>query len=343
MKKNICCVVIALGIIGGIGSPCFAQTSGAKIAFRDLPASVQKAVRSDKDEIKRIEQFSFDGKTVYEVRLDKEDAADKLVYLSQDGTRIKDEAVRQQRQAERNKLHLKNLPKAVKATYKTQAGSAKMEDIDVETLNGKTVYDIDYNRAGHVETVRINEDGSLVRADRRARLNNRDLKQNNAGLPNAAAFDRSLSGSQKLDFESVPESVKRTARSVAGANRIEDAERGTLDGRTIYELAFKENGVHNELRVAEDGAIVQRIGGGTQIGVANAPVKMTTEQVPAPVRKAIAARVGAGEVNDIDRTTVGGKTVYEVGFKREKGGAQREIQIAEDGTIIREAAGARKK
>ena len=343
MKKNICCVITALGIVGGIGSPCFAQTSAEKVAYRSLPAPVQKAIHSDKEDIKRIEQFTYDGKTVYEVRLDKQDSADKLIYLTQDGTRIKDKAVRLQRQADRNKLHLKNLPKAVQATYKKEAGSAKMEDIDVDTINGRTVYDIDYNRAGKIETVRINEDGSLVHSDRHLAHRDGDSKLGHAETPNAASFDRSLSGSRKVDFETAPEAVKRTAHSVAGSNRIEDAERGTLDGRMVYELAFKENGVHNELRVAEDGSIVQRIGGGTQIGSANAPVKFTTDQVPAPVRKAIRAEVGSGEVNDIDKMTVGGKTVYEVGFKREKGGVQHEVRIAEDGTIIKEPAGAGKK
>ncbi|MEO6036748.1 MAG: hypothetical protein ABIQ35_15970, partial [Verrucomicrobiota bacterium] len=137
-----------------------------------------------------------------------------------------------------------------------------------------------------------------------------------------------------------PDAVKRAARSVAGANRIEDAERGTLDGRSVYELAFKENGVHNEVRIAEDGTIVQRIGGGTQLGAIDTRTKLTAKDVPAPVRKAIRAQVGSGEVNDIDRMTLNGRTVYEVGFKREKGGAQHEVRIAEDGTIVNEAAGA---
>ncbi len=69
MKKNICCVITALGIIGGIGSPSFAQNFGEKILFRDLPGPVQKVMRSSKDDIKRIEHFTYDGKTVYEVRL----------------------------------------------------------------------------------------------------------------------------------------------------------------------------------------------------------------------------------------------------------------------------------
>ena len=142
-----------------------------------------------------------------------------------------------------------------------------------------------------------------------------------------------------MDFENVPEAVKKTVRDVAGENRIEDAERGTLDGQTVYEIAFKKDGKHNELRVAEDGSIVQRIAGSN----VRFPGAMTVNEVPAPVRRAIKDEVGSGEVNDIDKKTVDGKTVYEVGFKKESGGAQHEIQIAEDGTILGEPAGAENK
>jgi uncharacterized membrane protein YkoI len=273
MNKRIICIITALGILGGTGGTAFSQTStGQKLTYHELPKAVQKAIRPQRDDVRRIEQFSYNGKTLYEIQLNTKNE-DKYIYVAQDGTRVTDKAVEQQRKSERK----------------------------------------------HPSAVSQNNSGGVVEK-----------------------FDRPLAATEKVKFDSVPEAVKHTVREVAGSNRIEDAERGTLDGRTVYELAFKENGIHNELRVAEDGSIVQHMRMAAKGSETQSLGKVTVDQVPAPVRKTIRAQVGSGEVNDIDKKMVKGRTVYEVGFKKESGGRQHEIQIAEDGTFLGEASGAQK-
>src|SRR5690348_3295119 len=75
-----------------------------------------------------------------------------------------------------------------------------------------------------------------------------------------------LSASSKLDFKDAPPAVQNAVKAQAGAAQIEDIEKGTLDGRTVYEAAFKRNGQHTELRVAEDGTIVDTIVAGVSQG-----------------------------------------------------------------------------
>ena len=337
MKNSILCRCVIVGLFVSSTFPTFAEN----IFYRDLPDQVRKAMQKHRDNLDRIEKFTSNGQTIYEVQLEK----GGFIYFGEDGSRLTDPSLRSRSLAAAGKLKLNNLPAPVKKTFRKEAGAATASNIQIESLNGKNIYDIAFTRNGQADQIRINEDGSLAQAGQIGQSQN----TGNAAGKTVAAFERPLAASQKVDFEKVPEAVKRTVRGIAGSNRIEDAERGTLDGRAIYEIAFKENGVHNEVRVAEDGSLVQRTTAGTASVSAAAPTtgakrvdlgNVTIDQVPERVRQTIRAQVGTGEINDIDKLSLNGKTIYEVGFKKKNGGSQQEIQIAEDGTFMGEAAGA---
>jgi uncharacterized membrane protein YkoI len=334
MKNTFFCALTMSGLLVLSAAPVFAQEKSSeqqRLSFRELPDPVRKAVQKNKDDIERIHSFIHEGKTVYEIQLDKKNG-NQFIYLSENGTRLTDPSLRLKRLAEQRDLKLGDLPKSVQQTFRKQApGNVRISNINLETVDEKTVYGIEYTRAGQTDELRINEDGSLAQGQKSLSKSGRKDK-------GVAGFDRPLAATKKVSFDELPDAVKKTVRERAGSNRIEDTERGTLDGRVVYEVAFKSEGKHNELRVAEDGLVVQQIAG-TQIRF---PGSLTVEEVPPRVRQAIQAQVGSGEVNDIDKKTVDGKTVYEVGFKKESGGAQHEIQIAEDGTVIGEPAGAEK-
>lgn len=68
-----------------------------------------------------------------------------------------------------------------------------------------------------------------------------------------------LQNAQKMSFSDVPEAVKKAAQKRIGTARVEDVDKGTLNGKTIYELAYKKgkNSTKTyELRVTEDGKIL---------------------------------------------------------------------------------------
>lgn len=331
MKKSMICFLVVSGLV--ISSVmAFAQTQN-KVALRDLPESVRKTVKAQQgdNKIARIEKETRDGQTVYQVIIDRP-GKNKIVWVAENGSLVTGAAGAEKAAAS---LRLNELPKPVRQTFKREAGSAKISDIDKNIENGRTVYEIEFTRAGKMDELFIHEDGTIAQA-----TVSQENSDSTASAPssNANRFDRPLAATKKVNFNDVPEAVKQTAFAQAGSNRIEDAEQGTLDGRVIYEIAFKKDGQHNEVRIDKNGSIVQRIGG-TNIRF---PGALSVDEVPGPVRRAIRDQVGSGEVNDIDKLTVDGKTVYEVGYKKQKGGAQQEIQIAEDGTVIDEPAGARK-
>jgi uncharacterized membrane protein YkoI len=60
---------------------------------------------------------------------------------------------------------------------------------------------------------------------------------------------------------------------------------------------------------------------------------VTLAETPAAVQKTIAAQVGDGKVEEIDRSSESGETVYEVDFIA-KGGDDRDFTVADDGTLL---------
>lgn len=61
--------------------------------------------------------------------------------------------------------------------------------------------------------------------------------------------------------------------------------------------------------------------------------EVSIDQVPPAVRATIEREVGKGRLEEIERETRNGRTVYEVEFERD--GKDREIHVAEDGTVLK--------
>lgn len=337
MKKIIYCLTVT-GLLVSSVARGFAQ-EGERVYLRDMSEPVKKAIRAKQgdDDVRRIEKITQDGQNVYKVLLNR--SGNNTFMVSESGSIV---TALPARSAANRSTTLTELPKAVQDTFRREASSSKISDIQKTTVN---VYEIQYSQDGEQGELVVTEDGSIIqdRLSQNRDRRNRSIRGDSTNYRarddrNAAGFDRPLAATRKVNLDDVPEAVKRTAREVASSNRIDDTERGTLDGKVIYEIAFKNDGEHNEVRIAEDGSILQRVSGEN----IRYPGALTVDEVPGSVRRAIRDQVGSGEVNDIDKLTIDGKTVYEVGFKREKGGAQNEIRIAEDGQIIGDPAGSRR-
>jgi hypothetical protein len=171
-------------------------------------------------------------------------------------------------------------------------------------------------------------------------------------VPGLRAEVQHLSGGQKVQFNETPAAVQQAIRARAGSAEIEDIDRGTLNGRVVYEAAFKHNGQHNELRVAEDGTVVDRIVAGQSIGAGIAAQqtaataqsgafdegfafdltsakKVTWDQVPKNLQTIIREKAGSARIEDIDKGKVGRHDVYQAAYK--KNGQHTELRVRSDG------------
>ena len=63
---------------------------------------------------------------------------------------------------------------------------------------------------------------------------------------------------QKIKFTDAPAAVQKTLTEEAKGAKIENVDKETDDGKTIYEADVMINGKNYEIKVAEDGTLIQK-------------------------------------------------------------------------------------
>ena len=153
----------------------------------------------------------------------------------------------------------------------------------------------------------------------------------------------------ELKFEDLPAAVQATVRQQSGGTKIKDIDREDRTGKTVYEVEFEKDGADQEIHVAEDGTLIPEEAAGlvrnekdgdkttgndrTRVRAALSP---KFADLPAAVKATVQQHGSEAEIEDIDRETHNGQTVYEIEFRRE--GPNREIVVAEDGKLIKDEA-----
>ena len=62
----------------------------------------------------------------------------------------------------RERIKMSQLPPAVKATVEKESAGAKVDEIEKETENGKTIYEVDIVKNGHATHLHVAEDGKVL-------------------------------------------------------------------------------------------------------------------------------------------------------------------------------------
>jgi uncharacterized membrane protein YkoI len=138
---------------------------------------------------------------------------------------------------------------------------------------------------------------------------------------------------EKVKFQDLPSGLQEKIRSqVGGSAEIQDIDRNTRDGKTIYEVGYKKDGQHNEARFeySEPAPVISS----SSDSSAATSQKIRYEQLPENVRRVAESYVQDAEVNDVDRQVRNGRTTYEIGYKLRDGGAQRELLLSENGEVL---------
>jgi hypothetical protein len=158
--------------------------------------------------------------------------------------------------ADAKKVQFDQLPEGVQKTVRRFVDPANIEDIDHGRVYGRTAYEVGFKHQGqHVELL-VGEDGSLVRDAE----NERFLAKVGQLPPQwrAAVQQRApLFAAHQVNFNQLPEPVQDTLRHYSGGARISNISSGTLDGQTVYEAAFPFRGQQVQLRVREDGWLLE--------------------------------------------------------------------------------------
>jgi uncharacterized membrane protein YkoI len=167
---------------------------------------------------------------------------------------------------------LADLPEAVQKTVKRELGSARVDEIERDTDDGKVVYKIEAETAdGREIELEVAEDGMLLEKEEEVRLTD------------------------------VPAAVRATIERELGAVRPEKIERKSEEGTVHYEVdAETTDDREIDLEVAEDGRLLEK----------QEEVRLT--DVPAAVRATIERELGGVRPEEVQRVTEEGTIHYEV-------------------------------
>jgi uncharacterized membrane protein YkoI len=223
------------------------------------------------------------------------------------------------------------LPPSVQRTLNQQKGTDTVKEIERETRNGRTVYEVEFSRTGLNPKLVIAEDGTLVR-DPRTPTTTADPDSRVNRAPGVVS-----TRIPTMRLEDVPPAVRKTIEQHAAGRKVADIDRETWDGKMVYEVEFAQTGRNEQIHVAENGTLLKQEGKApgapSTAGDIKGPMIGTRfSDTPPAVQATIKREAKGAEIADIDKERRDGHTLYEVEFKNP--GRNVELHIAEDGSIL---------
>lgn len=332
MKKKLIGLSAACALVAATGT---SELRAEKVAITELPAPVQRAIKehSQGENLEHVERETRGGLTVYEAEF-KREGVNRRVSFASDGKMLPGNlSINRDIIRRAPSVAVADVPSAVQKTIKEQQAGREVEDIDKETWNGQTVYEVEFREQGPNRRVHIAGDGSLV-VDK----------------------DRKAGAYYGTQLAETPAAVQAAVKRVVSSAVIEDVDRETRDGRVVYDIEVKQEGLNRHLKIAEDGTLVadsntsrdrnvgervrERVGAGTdavreKVGLGtDADNRLTLEQVPAAVQKTIREQASTSTLKPIKRETRDGRVQYDVEYEKE--GKNLRMTINEDGTILKD-------
>lgn len=232
------------------------QSRVQRVTTNELPAAVQRALsESSKGEpIKTINRRVIDGRTVYDVELERDNALNPRFRITEDGVVIAGtgQPVLDATAAPVTSfdgvavpsfdpmIPVETLPPAVRETIKREAAGRQIADIDRETWQGRTVYEVEFKAVGRNPQIHITEDGTIVKAEQ---------PRGELGTTIRSLF----MGTQ---LEDTPPAVQETIRREARDRSIRDIDVERRTGQRIYEVEIDDGRNVFQIHVAEDGRIL---------------------------------------------------------------------------------------
>jgi uncharacterized membrane protein YkoI len=150
-------------------------------------------------------------------------------------------------------VSIKEVPAAVKVTLLAEAKGGTIEEIEMETENGRTVYEADVIIDGQEVEIQVAPDGTLL---------GKEIEDNDEGDDDDDEGDDDDEDEdedeEEVSLDDVPAAVKATILKEAAGAEIEEVDKETEDGQTVYEAEFEADGKEIEIEVATDGTLLER-------------------------------------------------------------------------------------
>jgi uncharacterized membrane protein YkoI len=151
---------------------------------------------------------------------------------------------------ESNSQSFNSLPTAVQKSVRSQSPNGEITSVSKSSENGVDGYKIQIHNPGN------NNDSTMIVA-MDGRVLSSDMPNTQNGIVSNVKKALTPTGAVGTQFSALPENVQKTIQAHAPATEISDISRHSDNGRTIYEVSFKDQGKNPSIKVAEDGTLVQ--------------------------------------------------------------------------------------
>jgi uncharacterized membrane protein YkoI len=124
-----------------------------EVKLEDVPPGAQSVIKSHTSggTIEKITRKKEDDKHYYKVKY-KKDGRESKLEVDEDGKVLKME----------ENLAMKDLPPAVQKTVKAKSAGGKIKELELETEDGKTFYEVEFEKDGKEHKVKIAKDGTVL-------------------------------------------------------------------------------------------------------------------------------------------------------------------------------------
>lgn len=145
-------------------------------------------------------------------------------------------------------VSLADVPDAVRATIVAQARGHTINEIEMETENGQTVYEAEVIAGGRTTDIKVKADGTL--------LGTESDKDEGDDADEADDEEGEDEQDELVSLAQTPEAVKATLAKEAAGAEIKEIEKETENGQSIYSVEVLLNGQEVDLEIAPDGTFL---------------------------------------------------------------------------------------
>lgn len=208
------------------------------------------------------------------------------------------------RSEQESSLTIDQVPAPVKAAILKETAGGEIREIESGTRNGKTIYEVEFVRAGQTIEIAIGADGAML-----------PVEEDKDTQPKAEEQEREIKEAE------VPAAALAALRKLAGDAKFTEFAEEIKYGSKFYEGSWKTAAGHNV------DALVTASG-----DLAEIEEEVPSDQVPAAVLAAVRKLSGADAKLFCEKKTM---ILYEVKFK--KGDERHEVLYAPEGREIEKA------
>ncbi|NIQ01244.1 MAG: hypothetical protein GWM98_13265 [Nitrospinaceae bacterium] len=125
-------------------------------------------------------------------------------------------------------VKLEDLSSKAQTVIQSHTAGGTLGKITCEKEDGKHFYKVEYTKDGHEFELQVDDDGNVLETE------------------------------QIMKMEELPPAVQATVKTESEGGEIKELALETEDGKTFYEVEFEKDGKEHEVKIADDGTVLER-------------------------------------------------------------------------------------